>query len=311
MNTPRDVVDLAMSQVGTAESGDNIIKYWDLIGRHDLQGNPWCACFVTWCMKGSGVPFPTIDTPGGYVYCPDAVTYGRAHGELVLAPRVGDIILFDWEHDAISDHTGIITGLPALNRMTTVEGNVDNKVQAMTRDFSQVLAFFRPPYGSSTPSGPIPVTQTSSEIQDAIHWLYRRHGMLDEVVTGGFIVARPDGAVDCFDNNGNPGPGAPPNFGSMAGRKMNAPIVGIASTPSGKGYWMIGEDGGIFCFGDAQYKGPILPYYKQWGIGLGTQAPIIGIRRGSSNADYIIVTDNASDTQARTYHIPSDGRYTH
>lgn len=32
-------------------------------------------------------------------------------------------------------------------------------------------------------------------------------------------------------------------------------IVGIASTPSGYGYWMVGADGGVFAFGDAQFKG--------------------------------------------------------
>ena len=27
---------------------------------------------------------------------------------------------------------------------------------------------------------------------------------------------------------------------------LNAPIVGMASTPSGRGYWLVGGDGGIF-----------------------------------------------------------------
>lgn len=302
MNTPNDVVNVAYTQVGTAEIGVNYVKYWDLIGRHDLQGNPWCAAFVTWVMKQAGVPFPTIDTPGGYVYCPDAVTYGRAHGELVSTPKVGDIALFDWEHDSISDHTGIIVGLPRYGMMTTVEGNVENKVAVVSRDFSQVIAFFRPPYGSIQPSGPIPVAYTSDQIQTAMNWLVRRHGMLDSVPGGGIIVARPDGAVDCYD-------GAQ-FFGSMVGKKMNAPIVGIASTGSGRGYWLLGEDGGVFTFGDAPYKGPLLAYYKKWGIGLGTQSPLIGIRRGMGDKAYVIISDNPSDTQARLYHIPNDGSLT-
>jgi hypothetical protein len=33
------------------------------------------------------------------------------------------------------------------------------------------------------------------------------------------------------------------------------PIVGIASTKSGNGYWMVGADGGVFAFGDAVYRG--------------------------------------------------------
>ena len=35
----------------------------------------------------------------------------------------------------------------------------------------------------------------------------------------------------------------------------NAPIVGIAATPDGKGYWEVASDGGIFAFGDAGFYG--------------------------------------------------------
>jgi hypothetical protein len=38
---------------------------------------------------------------------------------------------------------------------------------------------------------------------------------------------------------------------------VNAPIVGIASTPSGKGYWLVAADGGVFAFGDAAYLGNV------------------------------------------------------
>jgi hypothetical protein len=37
----------------------------------------------------------------------------------------------------------------------------------------------------------------------------------------------------------------------------NKPIVGIASTKSGNGYWMVGADGGIYSFGDAPYLGSL------------------------------------------------------
>ncbi len=32
-------------------------------------------------------------------------------------------------------------------------------------------------------------------------------------------------------------------------------MVGMASTPSGNGYWLVASDGGIFSFGDAKYRG--------------------------------------------------------
>ena len=37
----------------------------------------------------------------------------------------------------------------------------------------------------------------------------------------------------------------------------NAPIVGIAATPDGNGYWQVASDGGVFNFGDAAYDGSL------------------------------------------------------
>jgi hypothetical protein len=38
---------------------------------------------------------------------------------------------------------------------------------------------------------------------------------------------------------------------------VEAPIVGISATPSGKGYWLVAADGGVFAFGDATYLGNV------------------------------------------------------
>ena len=41
----------------------------------------------------------------------------------------------------------------------------------------------------------------------------------------------------------------------MGAVHLNAPVVGIAATPSGNGYWMGAADGGVFNFGDAGFFG--------------------------------------------------------
>ena len=41
----------------------------------------------------------------------------------------------------------------------------------------------------------------------------------------------------------------------MGGTVLNAPVVGIASTPDGKGYVEVASDGGVFTFGDAGFYG--------------------------------------------------------
>src|SRR3984893_15376701 len=49
--------------------------------------------------------------------------------------------------------------------------------------------------------------------------------------------------------------GDAPNDGSLAGRGINQPVVGMAATPTGRGYWLVASDGGIFGFGDAGFYG--------------------------------------------------------
>jgi hypothetical protein len=36
---------------------------------------------------------------------------------------------------------------------------------------------------------------------------------------------------------------------------LNKPIVGMAATPDGMGYWLVASDGGIFAYGDAGFFG--------------------------------------------------------
>ncbi len=44
-------------------------------------------------------------------------------------------------------------------------------------------------------------------------------------------------------------------LGAAAPGHLDSPIVGMASTPDGKGYWNVAADGGIFAFGDAAFHG--------------------------------------------------------
>ena len=43
----------------------------------------------------------------------------------------------------------------------------------------------------------------------------------------------------------------------LAYAHLNKPIVGIAATPNGGGYWEVASDGGIFAFGDAAFYGSV------------------------------------------------------
>jgi hypothetical protein len=63
----------------------------------------------------------------------------------------------------------------------------------------------------------------------------------------GYWVATANGDVSAF--------GDAPSYGSLVGKPLNQPIVGMAATPDGKGYWLVAADGGVFAYGDAHFYG--------------------------------------------------------
>ncbi len=72
-------------------------------------------------------------------------------------------------------------------------------------------------------------------------------GSLADGGTGGYWLDAADGGVFSFGNA--------TYLGSMGGRPLNRPIVGMAATPDHNGYWQVASDGGIFSFGDAAFYG--------------------------------------------------------
>ena len=69
--------------------------------------------------------------------------------------------------------------------------------------------------------------------------------------------------VGCSPSVTRPSPARP------AALPLNAPIVGMASTADGRGYWLVGSDGGVFAFGDARFKGSMAV--------LLLEAPVVGM----------------------------------
>ena len=75
-----------------------------------------------------------------------------------------------------------------------------------------------------------------------------------------------------------------PFHGSLGGVRLNQPIVGAESTPSGGGYWMVASDGGVFSFGDALFRG------STGNIRL--NKPIVGMAATPSGAGYWLVASD-------------------
>jgi hypothetical protein len=70
-----------------------------------------------------------------------------------------------------------------------------------------------------------------------------------------------DGGIFTFGNAGF--------YGSEGGMALNKPVVGMATTPDGKGYWLVGSDGGVFTFGGATFYGSM--------GGMALNAPVVGM----------------------------------
>jgi N-acetylmuramoyl-L-alanine amidase len=68
------------------------------------------------------------------------------------------------------------------------------------------------------------------------------------------------------------------DFGSLAGMTLDHPVVGMASSPDGNGYWLVGSDGGVFSFGDAPFKGSA--------AGQSLLQPVVSMVRTPSGSGY-------------------------
>ena len=77
--------------------------------------------------------------------------------------------------------------------------------------------------------------------------------------------------------------GGATGMGAPAGA-LRSPIVGMDSTPSGDGYWLVASDGGVFSFGDADFHG------STGGIHL--NRPIVGIAATRTGKGYWLVASD-------------------
>ena len=74
------------------------------------------------------------------------------------------------------------------------------------------------------------------------------------------------------------------SYGAPTPSQLHGPIVGMARTRDGKGYWLASSDGGIFTFGDAKFYGSL--------GGTALNAPIVGIAATPDSRGYWLVASD-------------------
>jgi len=106
---------------------------------------------------------------------------------------------------------------------------------------------------TTSPSSPTPVTLALQFTCDDPKFTISASIAYNIVPTTpgqGYYLHTDEGAMTGFGND---------NYlaylGDLSLSTLNKPIVGMAITPDGGGYWMVASDGGIFTFGDAQFYG--------------------------------------------------------
>jgi hypothetical protein len=104
------------------------------------------------------------------------------------------------------------------------------------------------------------------------------------LMAGGALVSRANGSTGAASDplaNAVHAVGGAPALAATTGMNVNADLVSIASTPSGRGYWVAAADGGVFAFGDARFAGSA--------VGKPLAAPIVGIAAAPKGNGYWLV----------------------
>lgn len=116
------IVSVAEKELGYEETpaNSNKTKFGKWFG---LDGQPWCAMFVSWCYHKAGYPLGKIGFDKGYAGCQTAYQHYKKTGQLTTKPQIGDIVLFDWNGDGRFEHTGIFINGISDTKFISIEGN--------------------------------------------------------------------------------------------------------------------------------------------------------------------------------------------
>lgn len=173
------VIELAVSQVGYKETGENITKYAKFFDdaypnfyNTKKQGAEWCDIFVDWCfVQAYGfndalklLCQPTKSCGAGVSFSYD---YFKKKKQTGSTPKVGAQIFFRANKDSKKpNHTGLVIAVEKTDKyykITTIEGNKSNAVKKCTYTTdTKIFGFGYPDYSlktedeaTETPAAPV------------------------------------------------------------------------------------------------------------------------------------------------------------
>ena len=149
------LIDIAKAEIGYTETGNNDTKYGNW---YELNNQPWCAMFVSWCYDKAGLGAKVSAQSGkGFASCDAGLKWFAKNNKLIPVgqAKAGDIAFFQFDVDAQPDHVGIVKwNNTALKYLQVIEGNTSSGksgsqsngdgVYLRKRNYSLVMAVARP-----------------------------------------------------------------------------------------------------------------------------------------------------------------------
>ena len=181
LGQPGALVSVAQSQIGYEETGENHTKYGRWFG---MDGEQWCAMFVSWCANQAGIPESTM-VKGAATY--EMKPWYESKGPEIPSEQAqpGDVIFFYVPSKGRIGHIGIVEKGDGAGNVTTIEGNHNNAVGRVDYSKDRLTGerrayIFRPPWTDvnspitvqpdmeGVPSGANTATQNGNENWSAV-----------------------------------------------------------------------------------------------------------------------------------------------
>ena len=117
--TSAALIAVALAEVGTVETGENLTKYGKFTKAHGL---PWCGSFLNWCADQAGVDVPNVVSTriGAGAF--------KKQKRWHIEPKIGDFVFFDFviDDETKIHHAGLVIRASS-KQIVTIEGNTSDK----------------------------------------------------------------------------------------------------------------------------------------------------------------------------------------
>lgn len=116
-----NLLAIAQAEVGYKEHPQNFTKYGAWMG---VNGQPWCATFVSWVAARAGCRDIIPQTSSVLV----GINWFKKRRQWGKKPRLGAIVYFWFLGKTSPTHVGIVISVNNNGTITTIEGNASDQV---------------------------------------------------------------------------------------------------------------------------------------------------------------------------------------